>query len=242
MTSLPHSIVVLTGAGVSAESGIPTFRNADGLWEEYSVQQVATPRGFAENPALVHDFYNERRRRMQQSDIQPNKAHLALAEFERDFTGEFLLVTQNIDDLHERAGSRKLLHMHGELLKIRCEDCGEIFENREKDISTEATCACCDRQGGLRPHVVWFGEMPFHMNEIYSALAACELFVSIGTSGSVTPASSFHRAARAAGAKTVELNFERTGGNFDRGSYGPATEVVPEFFQNLLATAGIGER
>ena len=238
MSSIPRSIVVLTGAGVSAESGIPTFRAAAGLWEEHRIEDVASPAGFARNPALVHDFYNERRRRLRQSDVRPNQAHLALAEFEGAFRGEFLLVTQNIDDLHERAGSRKLLHMHGEMLKIRCGHCGEVIENRGADISPASICTCCHRPGGLRPHVVWFGEMPFHMDEIFNALAACDLFVSIGTSGNVYPAADLHRTAKAAGAETVELNLEQTGGNFDRGSYGPASEIVPAFFAELLAQAG----
>ncbi|MCY4016188.1 MAG: NAD-dependent protein deacylase [Gammaproteobacteria bacterium] len=238
MSSIPRSIVVLTGAGVSAESGIPTFRAADGLWEEHRIEDVASPEGFARNPALVHDFYNERRRRLRQSDVRPNKGHLALAEFERKFRGEFLLVTQNIDDLHEQAGSRKLLHMHGEMLKIRCELCGAVVENREADISPASICPCCHRAGGLRPHVVWFGEMPFHMDEILTALAACDLFVSIGTSGNVHPAAGFHREAKLNGAETVELNLEPTGGNFDRSSHGPASEIVPAFFAELLAEAG----
>ena len=236
MDTVPASIVVLTGAGISAESGIPTFRAQDGLWEEYPIEDVATPEGFERNPALVHDFYNQRRRKLQQSGVQPNAAHVALAEFEQNFGGEFLLVTQNIDDLHERAGSRKLRHMHGEMLKVRCQYSDEVFDNHE-DIFPETSCSCCDRQGALRPHVVWFGEMPFFMEEIEQTLANCELFVAIGTSGNVTPASGFYRRARGAGAETVELNLEITGSHFDRGDYGPATEVVPKFFNGLSALA-----
>lgn len=231
----PRSIVVLTGAGVSAESGIRTFRAADGLWEEHRVEDVASPIGYARDPHLVHNFYNERRRLLQKPEIGPNAAHIALADFERDFAGEFLLVTQNIDNLHERAGSRNLRHMHGEMLKIRCEYSARVFENRE-DVFPESECSCCGRPSGLRPHVVWFGEMPFHMDEIFNALAACDLFVSIGTSGNVYPAAGFYQAARAGGAQTVELNLERTGGSFDRGVYGPATKVVPEFFANGVSS------
>lgn len=229
MRSSPHSIVVLTGAGISAESGIRTFRATDGLWEEHRVEDVASPGGYARDPHLVHDFYNQRRRHLQQPEIKPNAAHIALAEFEQKFDGDFMLVTQNIDDLHERAGSRKLLHMHGEMLKICCEYSGQVFENRG-DVFPETECSCCSRPGGLRPQVVWFGEMPFHMDEIFTALGTCDLFVAIGTSGNVYPAAGFHQAASAAGAKTVELNLERTGGSFSQGRYGPATEVVPAFF------------
>ncbi len=230
MNPAHRSIVVLTGAGISAESGIRTFRVAEGLWEEHRVEDVASPEGFARDPHLVQDFYNQRRRQLQQPRIKPNAAHLALAEFEQGFAGEFLLVTQNIDNLHERAGSRSLLHMHGEMLRIRCEYSGRVFANRE-DVFPETECSCCGRRGGLRPDVVWFGEMPFHMDEIFAALAACDLFVAIGTSGNVYPAAGFHQAASSAGAETVELNLEPTGGNFHRGLYGPATEKVPEFFQ-----------
>ena len=232
MHASPRSIVVLTGAGISAESGIRTFRAAEGLWEEHRVEDVASPGGFARDPRLVHDFYNQRRRQLQQPEIKPNAAHLALAAFEQEFDGDFLLVTQNIDNLHERAGNRKLRHMHGEMMKIRCEFSGQVFENRE-DVFPETRCSCCGRAGGLRPQVVWFGEMPFHMDEIFAALGICDLFVAIGTSGNVYPAAGFYQAARAGGAETVELNLERTGGSFDRGIYGSAIEVVPRFFGEI---------
>ena len=232
MDSSPRSIVVLTGAGVSAESGIRTFRAAEGLWEEHRIEDVASPIGFARDPHLVHDFYNQRRRHLQRPDIKPNAAHFALAEFERNFGGEFLLVTQNIDDLHERAGSREPRHMHGEMLKIRCEYSERVFDNRE-DVFPETVCSCCGRPGRLRPDVVWFGEMPFHMDEIFNALAACDLFLAIGTSGNVYPAAGFYQAAKAGGARTVELNLERTGSSFDQGHYGPATEIVPRYFEQI---------
>ena len=232
MDSSPRSIVVLTGAGVSAESGIRTFRAAEGLWEEHRIEDVASPIGFARDPHLVHDFYNQRRRHLQRPDIKPNAAHFALAEFERNFGGEFLLVTQNIDDLHERAGSREPRHMHGEMLKIRCEYSERVFDNRE-DVFPETVCSCCGRPGRLRPDVVWFGEMPFHMDEIFNALAACDLFLAIGTSGNVYPAAGFYQAAKAGGARTVELNLERTGSSFDQGHYGPATEIVPLYFEQI---------
>lgn len=229
-----RSIVVLTGAGVSAESGLGTFRDKDGLWTKYDLQDVATPEGFVRNPVLVHDFYNARRKNL--VEAEPNAAHAALAALERDFDGDFLLVTQNVDDLHERAGSRKLLHMHGELLKIRCEACAGVMEwKRDLDLAT--TCPACAVTGSLRPHVVWFGEMPLHMEEIYAALEVCDLFISIGTSGQVYPAAGFVAEVRRGGlAHTVELNLDPSDGAslFAEKIFGPATEVVPAFVARLL--------
>ncbi len=229
------SIVILTGAGVSAESGLRTFRASDGLWEDHRVEEVATPEGFAADPDLVHRFYNARRQQLLQSVTRPNAAHLALARLEKAFAGRFLLVTQNIDDLHERAGSQSLVHMHGELLKARCTHSGRVFEVRE-DLTPLSRCPCCQRPGALRPDIVWFGEMPMQMERIYQALDGCELFVAIGTSGNVYPAAGFVEAARAAGARTVELNLEpsRVGSAFDWQRYGPATRVVPAFVAELL--------
>jgi NAD-dependent deacetylase len=234
---MPRSIVVLTGAGISAESGLGTFRDKDGLWTQYDLQEVATPEGFARNPVLVHDFYNARRRNL--IEAVPNAAHAALAELEQHFAGDFLLVTQNVDDLHERAGSRRLLHMHGELLKIRCAGCGWTGEWRG-DLDLATACPACGRSGGLRPHVVWFGEMPLYMEEIYDALAACDLFVSIGTSGQVYPAAGFVADVRRRGvAHTVELNLDPSDGFslFAEKIYGPATSVVPAFVRRLLGTS-----
>lgn len=227
------SIVVLTGAGVSAESGIRTFRAADGLWEEHRIEDVATPEAFKRDPALVQRFYNARRQQLL-SGIEPNAAHLALAEFEQNFDGEFTLVTQNIDNLHERAGSRNLLHMHGELLKSRCSNTGQIF-SCTADLTTASVCPCCNRPGNLRPHIVWFGEMPLYLDEIEQALSRCDLFVSIGTSGNVYPAAGFFQLAKTYGADTVELNLEPSnqGSQFDRQYYGPATTVVAEFLRTL---------
>lgn len=226
----------MTGAGISAESGLRTFRAADGLWEDHRIEDVATPEGFARDPALVHRFYNERRRGL--SRAKPNAAHIALAEFEARRGGDFLLITQNIDDLHERAGSRNIVHMHGELLKMRCQNCGGVFAVRE-DLSAESVCEC-GAAGGLRPDIVWFGEMPYEMERICAALARCELFVSIGTSGNVYPAAGFVQQARAAGAECVELNLEPSAGGafFDRAVYGPATKVVGEFFDEWTKTHG----
>lgn len=233
MISRPRSIVVLTGAGISAESGIETFRAAEGLWANHRVDDVATSEGFARNPQLVYEFYNQRRRQLLTPEISPNAAHSALAKFEHEFDGEFLLVTQNVDNLHERAGSQNLIHMHGELLKMRCLNSKLVFDVSE-DFDYDTHCRCCRSAGNLRPHVVWFGEMPLQMNRINSALENCDMFVAIGTSGNVYPASRFYQTAKIRKASTVELNLERTGSSFDRHVRGPATECVPQFFESLL--------
>jgi NAD-dependent deacetylase len=233
MISRPRSIVVLTGAGISAESGIETFRAAEGLWANHRVDDVATPEGFARNPQLVYEFYNQRRRQLLTPEISPNAAHSALAKFEHEFDGEFLLVTQNVDNLHKRAGSQNLIHMHGELLKMRCLNSKLVFDVSE-DFDYDTHCRCCRSAGNLRPHVVWFGEMPLQMNRINSALENCDMFVAIGTSGNVYPASGFYQTAKIRKASTVELNLERTGSSFDRHVRGPATECVPQFFESLL--------
>ncbi len=226
-------IVILTGAGISAESGIPTFRDKGGLWERYSIEEVATPEAFQRNPAFVLDFYNRRRKELLK--VEPNAAHFALARLEREFPGEVLLVTQNVDDLHERAGSRRIIHMHGELLKVRCEKCGHVFRT-EEDVTVETPCPKCKQRGALRPHVVWFGEMPFHLEKIWQALQKCDLFLAIGTSGTVYPAAGFVEIARRAGAWCVELNLEPSAVAelFHEHHYGPATKVVPAFVEKLL--------
>lgn len=235
--SSPHtaqSIVVLTGAGVSAESGLKTFRDNNGLWENHRVEEVATPEAFAANPTLVHRFYNLRRKQLT-AEAQPNLAHSSLAQFEKEFTGKFALITQNVDDLHERAGSHEILHMHGELLKIRCNVSGKVY-NHHAQLETHDVCNCCGRQGNLRPHIVWFGEMPFFMDSIEQLLADCDLFVAIGTSGNVYPAAGFQQLAQSYGAHTVELNLEPSRGasRFDEHHYGPASELVPNFFNKII--------
>jgi len=228
------SIVVLTGAGISAESGIQTFRDSGGLWEGHDLEEVATFEAYVRNPRKVLEFYNERRRDLRREGIEPNAAHLALAEFERDHPGEFLLVTQNVDNLHERAGSSALLHMHGELDKVRCQRCHEVYAS-SMDLDLATQCPWCMAAGRVRPHIVWFGEMPFHMDEIHLRLARCDLFVSIGTSGNVYPAAGFVELAKQRGITTVELNLEPSEGAslFSEGRYGPATAIVPEFFAQL---------
>ncbi len=234
-----RSMVVLTGAGISAESGLKTFRASDGLWEEHRIEDVATPEGFARNPERVHRFYNMRRQQLVHPKTSPNPAHRALAQLEAQFDGEFLLVTQNVDNLHEQAGSTRLIHMHGELMRSRC-----VRSQQTHPISTDMTleslCPCCDQAGTLRPDIVWFGEMPMAMDQIYDALERCDLFVSIGTSGTVYPANGFVQVALAAGAHTVELNLEpsRQESVFDEQYYGPASEVVPQFVEQLLLGQG----
>lgn len=230
----PRSIVVLTGAGISAESGLGTFRDKDGLWTKYDLNEVATPEGFSRNPALVHDFYNARRRNL--IEAQPNAAHAALARLEQAWDGDFLLITQNVDDLHERAGSRRVLHMHGELRKVRCGMCSFVG-TWDGDLGLDTACPSCSATQGMRPHVVWFGEMPLDMDEIYAALDGCDLFLSIGTSGQVYPAAGFVAELRRAGrAHTVELNLDPSDGHslFAERIYGPATRIVPEYVENLL--------
>ncbi len=232
------NLVVLTGAGISAESGVPTFRASDGLWEGHRVEEVATPEGFAANPALVQDFYNQRRAFLPK--VAPNAAHLALAELAARWQGDFLLVTQNVDDLHDRAHEQiapkdgfELIHMHGELLKARCTRTGMVSDwtgDLEPHHASPHHPA-----GTLRPHIVWFGEMPLRMDRITQALDQCDIFLSIGTSGNVYPAAGFVEQARYAGARTVEINLEPTVGRnlFGEHLYGPATQVLPPFLAAL---------
>lgn len=227
------NIVVLTGAGLSAESGLSTFRDKNGIWAKYDYRDVATPEGFRANPQLVHDFYNSRRRA--HAGVKPNAAHLALARLEREHAGSVTIVTQNIDALHEAAGLRNLIHMHGELLKALCALCGER-QAWTDDLSVETPCPACSHTGGMRPDVVWFGEMPYEMERICEVLTGADLFISIGTSGNVYPAAGFVATTREAGAYTVELNLEPSEGAhlFDEAVHGPATQIVPAFVDRLL--------
>jgi NAD-dependent deacetylase len=228
------AIVILTGAGISKESGLHTFRDADGIWATVRIEDVATPEAFVRDPDRVHAFYNARRRSLLRPEVAPNAAHAALARLEAEWSGSVLLVTQNIDDLHERAGSRSLQHIHGEMLKSRCAICGDVRAWTE-DLDTRLACLACAEIGGMRPHVVWFGEMPFHLDEVYAALGACALFISIGTSGNVYPAAGFVGVAGEAGARTVEINLERSlvHSAFDEQIYGPATVTVPKWVEGL---------
>ena len=228
-----QNIVVLTGAGISAESGLGTFRDKDGIWTKYPLEDLATPEGFARNPDFVHEFYNARR--AQSVKAEPNAGHVALADLEHAQTktgGSFLLVTQNVDCLHEKAGSNlaNIVHMHGELGKSRCGACGDVMAWTEP-LSTDLTCQICEIRGQMRPHVVWFGEIPLEMDRIEHAFATCDLFVSIGTSGDVYPAAGFVQMARALGAWTVELNLEPSSGSalFNESHLGPASKLVPDW-------------
>ena len=227
-----RNIVVLTGAGISAESGIDTFRDAGGLWEQHRVEDVATPEGFARDPELVQRFYDMRREAVQKVD--PNPAHEALAQLDAAWEGNLLIVTQNVDDLHERAGAKRVLHMHGELLSALCAQCGQRHRWTGTLIDAPACPGC--KQTALRPDVVWFGEMPYQMERIYSHLRRADLFVSIGTSGAVYPAAGFVRDARELGARTLELNLERSEGSywFNESRQGRASELVPEWVGELL--------
>lgn len=229
-----RKIVILTGAGVSAESGLATFRGPDGLWEGYRVGDVATPEAFRRDPALVHQFYDGRRARL--GSVEPNSAHRALARLDDEWRGELLLVTQNVDDLHERAGSKRLIHMHGELTKGWCLTCDQRF-GWSGPMGQGAICPKCKAHGCVRPDIVWFGEMPYEMERIDEALQVCDLFVSIGTSGAVHPAAGFVQTARYCGAKTVEINLEPSLGShlFGESRIGRASELVPEWVEEVLA-------
>ncbi|MEM1382195.1 MAG: NAD-dependent deacylase [Pseudomonadota bacterium] len=228
-------IVILTGAGVSAESGLGTFRDAGGIWSRYDLAEVATPEGYARNPSLVLDFYNARRRNCRAA--APNAAHKALADLVSERPEDVALVTQNIDDLHERGGAARVIHMHGELLRALCAHCGHRWQ-WPGDMTMADRCPQCSAAGSVRPDVVWFGEIPYRMEEIGDLLAQATLFVAIGTSGAVYPAAGFVAEARAVGAETVEINLEPsdTAGQFDRHLHGPASEVVPRWVAEVLSS------
>jgi NAD-dependent deacetylase len=230
-----RNIVVLTGAGVSAESGVATFRGPDGLWEGHRVEDVATPHAFERDPALVHAFYDARRAKL--GTVEPNGAHAALARLDAEWPGELLIVTQNVDDLHERAGTKRLLHMHGELKKGWCLACGERFP-WDGPMGEGASCPECGEPGRVRPDIVWFGEMPYAMERIDEALMRCDLFVSIGTSGAVYPAAGFVQTARYCGAHCVEINLEPSLGSyfFHESRIGKAGELVPQWVDEVLAS------
>jgi len=231
-----HSIVILTGAGVSAESGLATFRGPDGLWEGHRVEDVATPEAFARDPGLVHKFYDARRAKL--DIVEPNAAHLALARLDSEWPGDLLIITQNVDDLHERAGAKRLLHMHGELTSGWCLACDQRFP-WTGPMGEGASCPVCQVAGRVRPDIVWFGEMPYEMDRIDEALMSCDLFVSIGTSGAVYPAAGFVQSARYCGAHCLEINLEPSQGSifFDQRRYGPAATEVPRWVDEFLEGA-----
>ena len=235
-----RNIVILTGAGISVESGLPAFRtmaNGQMGWDTgltvHPLEEVATPEAFERNPALVHHFYDERRAKL--GAVEPNAAHLAFARLDAEWPGELLLVTQNVDDLHERAGSKRLVHMHGELASGWCLACDERFP-WQGTMGEGATCPRCGRQGQVRPDIVWFGEMPYAMDRIEAALMTCDLFLSVGTSGAVYPAAGFVQTARYRGSRTVEINLEPSLGSylFDESRSGRAGDLVPPFVDQLL--------
>jgi NAD-dependent deacetylase len=229
----PERIVVLTGAGISAESGVPTFRDADGLWEGHRVEDVATPEGFERSPSMVHRFYDARRAAL--AHVEPNPAHHALARLGAELGERLLVITQNIDDLHERAGTTRVLHMHGRLRSALCTSCTTRVE-WDGDLGDYPPCPACHEMA-LRPDVVWFGEVPYEMDRILHELARCDLFVSIGTSGAVYPAAGFVQAASTHGARTLELNLVPSEGShlFDEARHGPAGTLVPEWVGEVLA-------
>lgn len=227
----PMTLIVLTGAGISADSGVPTFRDADGIWAKFDWQRLATPEAFAANPSEVHDFYNLRRRML--PAVSPNPAHEALARLDQallDRGEDFLLVTQNVDNLHRRAGSKRMLQMHGRLDQVRCVLCGDVADWGD-DCFLATPCQTCEKPGGLRPNIVWFGEMPMGMELIEEAMETVRHFVAIGTSGSVYPAAGLVAAAAARGAKTTEFNLKPSdnAAEFQTAHYGQASQTVPEW-------------
>jgi NAD-dependent deacetylase len=227
-----RNIVILTGAGISAESGLRTFRADDGLWEDHRVEDVASPQGFRRDPELVQRFYDARRANVVAAE--PNSAHRALGRLDTEWDGELLVVTQNIDDLHQRGGAGRVLHMHGEALSAWCLAC-DARHRWTGTLLDEPPCPACG-EAALRPDIVWFGEMPYQMERIFTALARADLFVSIGTSGAVYPAAGFVQQAKSAGARTLELNLERSQGShwFDESRFGAASEVVPGWVEEML--------
>lgn len=231
-----QNIFILTGAGISAESGLKTFRDADGLWEGHRLEDVATPEAFISNPELVQDFYNQRRSQL--LNVAPNPAHLALVRLQEHFSHDLTIVTQNVDDLHERAGMQDVIHMHGELLKKRCTHC-EVISECLSEIDTHNVCEDCGTTGSMRPHIVWFGEMPLQMDEIYEKLSKADLFVSIGTSGVVYPAASFAAEAKQKGAHLIEVNLTGTDISpvFDEHLHGSASETLPKLVDRLTDVA-----
>ncbi len=226
-------IVILTGAGISAESGLGTFRDVGGIWTQVRLEDVATPEAFARDPERVRAFYDARRAAA--FAAAPNAAHRALARLQAAWP-DVLIVTQNVDDLHERAGAGALLHMHGELMRARCAACGARWARRDPEPLDRDPCPGCGGRTGVRPDVVWFGEFPYGMDRIAAALEACALFVSIGTSGAVYPAAGFAAEARRAGARTLELNLEPSEGSarFHETRLGLATEIVPAWVDDTL--------
>ncbi len=231
-----QNIVILTGAGISAESGIKTFRDANGLWENHPIEDVASPEGFKRNPRLVYDFYNARRTQLNSAEVKPNKGHLALAKLIKEFKGHCQLITQNVDDLHERAGldPEDVWHMHGELQKMRCQKSQQVFK-APTTFDDQDSCPCCKEKGNLRPHIVWFGEMPFYLDEAFTLLSRCDLFLSVGTSGHVSPAAQFV-AMTPPTCRRIEVNIQGTqvSHQFDEHHQGLAGQTLPLLVNEIL--------
>jgi NAD-dependent deacetylase len=237
LNTIKHpKIVILTGAGISAESGISTFRDNKGLWENHTVEEVATPEAFARNPELVYRFYNARRQQLLNDEVAPNPAHIALAKLQRKLQQDFVLITQNVDNLHERGGCKNVIHMHGELLSAKCINSNSAVSTVD-DVSSCTKCACCDTPSPMRPDIVWFGETPYHMKAIQTHLQEADVFVSIGTSGNVYPAAGFVQEAQYVGAHCIELNLDPSEGqsNFTECHYGQASTLVPWFVDEICA-------
>lgn len=234
MSRIYKHIVFLTGAGISAESGLSTFRSENGLWNNHRVEDVATIEAYLRNPDYVHQFYNDMRPELFKA--QPNMAHLAITTLQQQYTGEINIITQNVDTLHEKAGNRNIYHIHGQINQIVCMNCGHISETWS-DISSEDVCERCGISGMLKPNIVFFGENLLYMDKVYNLLHKCDLFISVGTSGVVYPAAGFVQTAKIFGADTIELNMEQTSNNhlFDRHIYGPAGTTLPQFVDELLA-------
>ena len=239
MTKTYKNIVILTGAGISAESGLATFRSSDGLWNNHRVEDVATIEAFYRNPNVVHDFYNSMRPEMQQ--VKPNDAHTAITKLQQFYPADISVVTQNVDILHEKAGNKNVFHIHGQINQIVCLNCGNVFETWN-DVSAQDVCPQCHKKGYLKPNIVFFGENLLYMNHVDSLLQSCDLFISIGTSGVVYPAAGFVQTAKFFGAESYEFNMEKTSNNilFDHHIYGPAGTTFPKFVENLLSHSDIG--
>ncbi len=234
MSAKYKSIFVLTGAGISQESGIPTFRSSDGLWNNHKIEDVATIEAYYKNQDYLHEFYNQMR--IDLIEKKPNPAHLALAKLEKEYQGAVHIITQNIDTLHEKAGTQNLYHMHGKINELVCLNCGHTYETWQSDVSSENICPNCNTQGMIKPNIVFFGEMPLYMDKIEKLLKTSDLFISIGTSGVVYPAAGFVQTAKYYGAKTIEINLEpfSTNPHFDKHITGKAGQIVPELVDKLL--------
>ncbi len=228
-----HNIVILTGAGISAESGLATFRSSNGLWNNHKVEDVASIEGFQRNPALVHDFYNNLKTEIQKA--RPNPAHLAITKLQQQYSGTVSIITQNVDTLHEKAGNKNVFHIHGQINQAVCLNCGHIIETFG-DVDTETTCPACNIMGMMKPNIVFFGENLLCMDKVENLLRTCDLFISVGTSGVVFPAAAFVQTAKYYGADTCEFTLEPTANNFyfDRHIYGPAGQTLPQFIDNLI--------